>query len=419
MPTFAASKSVLVALLTVLAFPAMPAAASAALRTVGLAGWQVQSSSKASEPDRLVSRPGFATGAWLHVRPDSAGAAGTEVGALVQTGHCPNVFFSTNLKSCFGYMSQVGRDTIPMFRVPWWFRTTFPSSLGRSQHAQLIVNGVVGTADVWLNGIRIATRATVQGDNTRYAFDVTRLLRRGTNALALKLYPNDPTKMFTLDNVDWTQIPPDNNTGIQFPIQLHTSGPLALSGVHVVQHDSPGFSRARLTIKGLVRNESPATRTGSVVARLTGRSRGFAVGETIRVPAGAARAVSFGLVIPHPRVWWPYQMGSQPLYRLTMSVRQPGQPADSESETFGIRTVTTRLVGASPLAPHGSRQFVVNGRPFVFRGGGWSEDLFLRYSAADTAAQIATIKNLGLNGIRTEGKQMPEDSMSRWTAPGS
>ena len=112
-------------------------------------------------------------------------------------------------------------------------------------------------------------------------------------------------------------------------------------------------------------------------------------------------------------------MGSQPLYRLTMSVRQPGQPADSESETFGIRTVTTRLVGASPLAPHGSRQFVVNGRPFVFRGGGWSEDLFLRYSAADTAAQIATIKNLGLNGIRTEGKQMPEDSMSRWTAPGS
>ncbi|TMK88226.1 MAG: beta-mannosidase, partial [Actinobacteria bacterium] len=387
----------------------MPAAASAALRTVGLAGWQVQSSSKASEPDRLVSRPGFATGAWLHVRPDSAGAAGTEVGALVQTGHCPNVFFSTNLKSCFGYMSQVGRDTIPMFRVPWWFRTTFPSSLGRSQHAQLIVNGVVGTADVWLNGIRIATRATVQGDNTRYAFDVTRLLRRGTNALALKLYPNDPTKMFTLDNVDWTQIPPDNNTGIQFPIQLHTSGPLALSGVHVVQHDSPGFSRARLTIKGLVRNESPATRTGSVVARLTGRSRGFAVGETIRVPAGAARAVSFGLVIPHPRVWWPYQMGSQPLYRLTMSVRQPGQPADSESETFGIRTVTTRLVGASPLAPHGSRQFVVNGRPFVFRGGGWSEDLFLRYSAADTAAQIATIKNLGLNGIRTEGKQMPED----------
>ncbi len=47
--------------------------------------------------------------------------------------------------------------------------------------------------------------------------------------------------------------------------------------------------------------------------------------------------------------------------------------------------------------------------PFVFRGGGWSEDLFLRYSSADTANQIEMIKNLGLNGIRTEGKQMPDD----------
>ena len=82
---------------------------------------------------------------------------------------------------------------------------------------------------------------------------------------------------------------------------------------------------------------------------------------------------------------------------------------DSQSETFGIRTITTRLVGASPIAPQGSRQFLVNGVPFVFRGGGWSEDLFLRYSAPDTANQIALIKNLGLNGIRTEGKQMPDD----------
>ena len=31
------------------------------------------------------------------------------------------------------------------------------------------------------------------------------------------------------------------------------------------------------------------------------------------------------------------------------------------------------------------------------------------YSAANTAQQIALIKNLGLNGIRTEGKQMPRD----------
>src|SRR5690242_2226103 len=176
------------------------ARASARVTTLGLHGWQVQSSASASQSGATISKPGFATRSWLHVRPDDAGAVGTEVNALVQTGHCPNVFFSANMKRCFGYMNQIGKDTIKRFAVPWWFRTTFPSQLSRSQHGELIVNGVVGKADVWLNGKRIATRSTVKGDFTRYTFDVTGRLRRGTNALALKVYPNDPQKMFTLDN---------------------------------------------------------------------------------------------------------------------------------------------------------------------------------------------------------------------------
>ena len=394
------------AVLACFALPTPPPA-YASVTTVGLAGWQVQSGAKAPRSGQEISKPGFATGSWLQVRPDDAGAPGTEVGALVQTGHCPNVFFSTNLKQCFGYMSGVGRESVPQFSVPWWFRTTFPSDLSSSQHAQLIVNGVVGEADVWLNGRRIATRSTVQGDYARYTFNVTRLLRHGENALALKLYPNNPRKMFTLDNVDWTQIPPDNNTGIQFPIQLHTSGPLALSDAHVVQHDAPNLSRAALTIKGVVSNESGRPQSGSLAAAVSTGKHARRFSRSISLAPHTSRTVSVKLVIEHPRVWWPYQMGSQPLYHLTMSVRQHGQPPDSESESFGIRTIATRLVGPSPIAPQGSRQFLVNGRPFIFRGGGWSEDLFLRYSASDTAAQVAMIRNLGLNGIRTEGKQMP------------
>ena len=54
----------------------------------------------------------------------------------------------------------------------------------------------------------------------------------------------------------------------------------------------------------------------------------------------------------------------------------------------------------------------------MFRGGGWSENLLLNYSAADTANQIALIKNLGLNGIRTEGKQMPDDFYEQFDRAG-
>jgi exo-1,4-beta-D-glucosaminidase len=390
--------------------------AAAEVTTLGLGGWQVQSSASVPQSGAQVSTPGFPTSTWLPVKPDNAGAVGTEVGALVQTGHCPDVFFSTNMKTCFGYMNMIGPDTIPMFSVPWWFRTDFAAHPSASQHADLIINGVVGQADVWVNGREVATQATVQGDYTRYTFDVTGLLRRGPNSLALEVYPNDPTMMFTLDNVDWTQIPPDNNTGIQFPIQLHTSGPLALSNAHVVQHNAPDLSTSALTLKADVTNHAGTAQRGLVSAIVTSPNGGsIRVSRSVTVAPGATRTVSFTasddsrLLIHHPSVWWPYRMGGQPLYGLRMALAQRGFAPDRESETFGIRTITTRLIGPAPTAPHGSRQFLVNDVPFVFRGGGWSEDLFLRYSSSNTATQIAEMRNLGLNGIRTEGKQMPDD----------
>jgi exo-1,4-beta-D-glucosaminidase len=397
--------------IAVLAAPA----ASADVTTVGLGGWQVQSTAQATQSPAAISTPGFGTASWLHVRPDDAGAPGTEVGALVQTGHCPNVFFSTNMKQCFGYLTSIG-DPVGQFAVPWWFRTDFTAHPGHGGNTDLIVNGVVGEADVWVNGREVATHDTVQGDYTRYTFDLSGLLRRGANTLALEVYPNNPNTMFTLDNVDWTQIPPDNNTGFQFPIQLHTSGPLALGNAHVVQDDAPDLSTAALTLKADVTNHASTTRQGTVSAAVIGPNGGvIRVTKTMKVAAGQTRTFAFGpgddprLRIQHPSVWWPYGMGDQPLYRLETELSQRGSRPDSQSETFGIRTVTTRLVGPAPIAPQGSRQFLVNGVPFVFRAGGWSEDLFLRYSASDTANQISLIKNLGLNGIRTEGKQMPDD----------
>jgi exo-1,4-beta-D-glucosaminidase len=396
----------------------VPATASAQLSTLGLHGWQVASSAQVGGHGARISQPRYATAGWLRVAPDDAGAVGTEVGALVQNHRCPNVFYSTNMKSCFGYMSQVGPDTIAQFAVPWWFRTTFRGP-ARARHEQLIINGVVGQADVWINGTRVASRKVLQGAYTRFVFDVTRLVRRGTNALALELAPNDPTKMFTLDNVDWTQIPPDNNTGIQFPIQLHTVQALGISDVHAVQHTARDLSRSELRLEAQLTNLTRTPQTGMVSAILTapgGAQRRMT--KTVTVAPGHTRTIALPVHIAHPRLWWPYAMGAQPLYRLRMSVRAPHGASDAASETFGIRTITTRLIGASPLAPQGSRQFLVNGRPFVFRGGGWSEDLFLRYSARDTANQIAMIKNLGLNGIRTEGKQMPDNFYEQFDRAG-
>src|SRR5205814_10279312 len=100
------------------------------------------------------------------------------------------------------------------------------------------------------------------------------------------------------------------------------------------------------------------------------------------------------LTIANPQLWWPYQLGAQPLYTLATSVSQNSTVLNSTSGTFGIRTVTSYLTGASSLAPDGVRAFKINNVPVVIRGGGCDPDLFLRYSAADTAKQIALMKAL-------------------------
>jgi len=404
------------------------------ISNLGSGGWEVQSSAVATQSGAQISTPGFNTGTWLPVANDDAGAPGTEIEALAQNGLCPgdtalqpvnqssdspdSVFFSNNMRSCYGYMSAIGADTVAQFDVPWWWRTDFTPSLGSGQVATLIVNGVIGSANVWVNGQEVASAATVTGAYTRFTFNITGLIVAGSNSLAIEVNPNNPLTMFTLDDVDWNQIPPDNNTGIGFPVQLAVDGPLSVGNAHVVENNAADLSSSALTVKTDISNYAPSPQTGVVTATITppGGSTPITESQTVTVPAGTTQTATFApaqypaLTITSPQVWWPYQMGSQPLYTLATSVAQNGTVLNSTSETFGIRTVTSYLTsGTSAGAPSGVRAFKINGVPFVVRGGGFSPNIFLHYSAADIARQIALMKNMGVNTIRLEGHLMPAD----------
>jgi exo-1,4-beta-D-glucosaminidase len=409
---------------------------------LGANGWKVQSSATATQTGAQISTPGFNTSNWLSAANDDAGAPGTEVEALAQNGLCPgdaalqpvnqstsspnSVFFSNNMQLCYGYMNKIGADTVSEFSVPWWWRSDFTPNLQAGQVANLIVNGVVGSANVWVNGTEVATSATVTGAYTRFTFNLTPLIVSGTNSLAIEINPNDPGSMFTLDNVDWTQIPPDNNTGIQFPVQLQAGGALAVGNSHVNQSDAADLSSAALTVKTDVTNNTSTAQTATVTATITPPNNGtpITVSQNVTVPASTTQTVSFtpssfpSLTITSPQVWWPYQLGAQPLYTLSVSVAQGSTQFNSTTETFGIRTVTSYLTGSNAIEPSGARAFKINGVPIVIRGGGWDPNLFLHYSAADTAKQIALMKNMGVNAIRLEGHIMPADWFEQLDAAG-
>src|SRR5215472_16505591 len=163
---------------------AQPSTGANDIANLGSGGWAVQSSAVATQSGAQISTPGFNTSTWLPVSNDDAGAPGTEIEALLQNGQCPadpalqpvtqstssanSVFFSNNMQLCYGFASRIGAVSVKEFSAPWWWRTDFAPSLQAGQVASLIVNGVVGSANVWVNGSEVATSSTVTGDYTRF-----------------------------------------------------------------------------------------------------------------------------------------------------------------------------------------------------------------------------------------------------------
>jgi len=317
------------------------------ISNLGGSGWSVLSSANTTATGAQISTPGFSTTGWLPVSNDDAGAPGTEIEALAQNRQCPmdtalqpvnqslsspsSVFFSNNIQLCYGFMSKVGSVTTSLFDVPWWWRTDFTATVPSGGVANLIVNGVIGSANVWVNGTEVATSATVTGAYTKFSFNITGLVHSGMpNSLAIEINPNDPTTMFTVDNVDWTQIPPDNNTGVQFPVQLQLDGALSIGNSHVNQSDTLPSS-AQLTVKTDVTNNATTAQTATVNATITPPT-GTAITlptQSVSVPASSTVTVTFAeQTISRLHVRWTHRL--------------PAQPPHSRGDSFTGRNPTTQ-----------------------------------------------------------------------------
>jgi exo-1,4-beta-D-glucosaminidase len=370
-------------------------------------GWHIQSSAVAGESGADISRPDYSATGWLPISQPQTLMAG-----LVENGRYPNVFYSDRLKSV-----PTGQ-----FAVNWWYRdrlTVHPRPGGRTY---LIMNGVLGTADLWVNGTKVADRAQLQGAYSRFEYDITKYVRDGANAIALDVSKNDPKTYLTDSQLDWNPHAPDESTGLRFAPELAQAGPVSLRNVHVGQQNAKDLSTSDLTVKGDLRNDTDTAQRATLRATITQGGTRIDVSGTADVPAGATRTVTLSpadhrrLHLNHPAIWWPYQLGGQPLYHLAASAQVAGQTSDTYAEDFGIRTVTSELTHVVPgktYAPSGYRRFYVNGVPLVIRGGGWSPDMFMRYSPQNIHDQLTYVKNLGLNTLRFEGNLPPDDMFAQ------
>jgi exo-1,4-beta-D-glucosaminidase len=368
-------------------------------------GWTLQSSARVKATGAELSSRAVEVTGWHRISVPN-----TVVGALVENGSFPDPYFGMNLRKIPGTTYPIGQrfTLLPMpndspFKPSWWYRKEFdlPES-SRGKTLWLHFDGINYRANIWLNGKQLAAATDVAGVFRRYQFDVTPQIRAAArNVIAVEVRAPEPHDL-SIMWVDWNPTPADKNMGLWGAVYLTESGPIALRNPHVVPTvDVESLARATLTVSTEVWNATDAPVTGTVRGRIDDIvfTQAVSLGPRERKTITFSPAEVKELNITKPRLWWPYRLGEQHLYTVTLTADVQGRESDRQQVRFGIQQMT------SELTAEGHRVFKVNGKRILVRGGCWASDMLLRPASTERLrAELRYTREMGLNTIRLEGK---------------
>ena len=360
--------------------------------------WQIQSSAKVQDGGAALSSAAYRPSGWY-----AATMPSTVVAALVANKVYPDPYFGMNLRQYPGMSYQSGMNfaNLPMaadspFARPWWYRTSFrlPAE-ARGKTLWLNFDSINYRANIWLNGKQIATAEQALGMYRMFEFDITAAARPGeTNTLAVEVFPPTETDL-SITFVDWNPMPPDKDMGLVRDVYVLMSGPVAVRHPQVLT--KLNGDSARLYFAAELKNVSAQELSGTLQAE----AAGLTFAKAVRLAAGASAHVELEPQdLAHPKLWWPYPVGPQNLYHARLQFTSGGQVSDRKEFDFGVREVT------SELDAQNHRLFRINGQRILIRGGGWTQDMLLRFSPEREDDELRYVRDLNLNTIRLEGKLM-------------
>ena len=229
---------------------------------------------------------------------------------------------------------------------------------------------------------------------------------------------------------DWVQGQPDRMTGIFDDVRILHSGAVRVehSTVETLAVDDT-TGGAELRFKTELLNVSPEDVVGTLVVTLTSPDGEDIVFHrslpSLLVPSGSSSSnsggcasssssssscnsltVSFTALLPSVNLWWPHQLGSQPLYTARFSFGPSLD--DAETVKVGVRSTSSYI---HPVT--GGQAFEVNNRLLFLQGGNWiATDALLRFSTDREryGAAVRVHREAGLNLIRVWGGGLTERS---------
>ena len=267
---------------------------------------------------------------------------------------------------------------------------TLPRSMA-GERAVLRFGAVTHAAQVWLNGRKLGEH---RGGFLPFEFEADEYLAAGENRLTV-----------AVDNrVDFSTLPVGNEGGVAFFGSDNPGIPsIELAKTRCRPQNRPNFDF--FNYAGITRPVTLYTtprayiKDISIVTEVDGEDGvvDYAV-ETVGrgevrvsvldqegVEAASARQSEGRIVLPSVKLWNP---GAPYLYRLRVSFWD-----DEYEQTFGVRTVKVE-----------GDKFLINGRPFYFKGFGKHEDSYFHGRGLDQCLNVkdlSLMRWLGANSFRT------------------
>ncbi|MCM3131760.1 beta galactosidase jelly roll domain-containing protein [Paenibacillus polysaccharolyticus] len=272
----------------------------------------------------------------------------------------------------------------------WWYRTTFNLDAGASseERIELVFEGLDTFATVYVNGHEVGKTANMLMSHT---LDVTRLVRSGWNAIAVRFDPlhlhhreketfdwssytkERPWLRKAAMNFGWDWGPRIVTVGIWGAVRLERSTIAKLQHVYA-RTNAVSKEQAQVQVTAEVHSvlslRSQQERTQPVVTTCDIRlldQQGEVVASAISLPVKQGKA-EVTLDVAHPCLWWTHDLGEPYLYTLEVTLYADDVAVDRYCQSYGIRTIELALhneQGESRFA------FILNGVKIYAKGANW------------------------------------------------
>jgi len=277
-------------------------------------------------------------------------------------------------------------------------RTTFELDPGASDNGRhwLVFDGIWQSADVWLDG---AYLGPTDGWFTPNEFDITEQVQAnatGQHVLAVEVMSQRPTIDGPTRNLNGIFDDPEimghqNRGGIWQPVRIVSTGPVRMFKNRIVCSQADATS-ATVHLRSHLLSDEARSVTITTTLRPPGGAPPLVTTRDHDLASGAT-VLEWDLTVPDPELWWPWELGEQPLYRVTVSVEADQSISGIWERTIGLRQLRMK-------------NFIlwINGERLFARGVDvWPTTALPADASAElVAGDVNRAKELGLNMLRVE-----------------